>query len=171
MPNDTELVVFSQDDPRWGIKVYSNHNDHRQTMANSGLAPTLCASIVAALRDDTVDPWILAQLSMEWGTRTYCSGTSYSFFGKVAMHYDFSRFVNSGDIRKLKECLKTGGYAICNVRRTSPENHWRGLGDYILVHSYHDGRIYAYGFLGRRRSQSANRFVSELKRCFCYYPG
>lgn len=140
-------------------------------MANSGLAPTLCASIVAALRDDTVNPRTLAQLSMAWGCRTYAYGTSYSFFKNVAEHYRFRRFVQSRDIRQLKVCLKAGGYAICNVRNTSPESYWHDLGDYILVHNYHDGTIYAYGYRGRRRSQIANRFISDLRMCFCYYPG
>ena len=171
MTDNTGLTVFRQDDPRWGTRMYSSHNDHRQTMANSGIAPTLCASIVAAFRDDTVNPWTLARLSMEWRTRTYCTGTGYRFFGMVARHYHFSRFVESGDIRRLKECLRAGGYAICNVNASSPESHWRGLSDYILVHSYHDGTVYAFGFLGRRRSQPANSFISDMKRCFCYYPG
>ena len=140
-------------------------------MRSSGLAPTLCASIVAAFRDDTVDPWVLARLSMEWETRTYSSGTSWNFFQKVAEHYRFSRFVRSGDIRQLKACLKAGGYVICNVRNTGPGSYWHDLGDYILVHSYHDGTVYAFGILGRRRSQPVNGFVSDIRQCFCYYPG
>ena len=165
------LKVYNQKDQRWRNKIYSSHGDQHQTMASSGLAPTLCASIVAALRDDTVDPWTLAQLSMVWGCRTYASGTSYSFFKDVAEHYSFRRFVQSRDFRHLKTCLKAGGYAICHVKNVTPLDYWHDLGDYILVHSYHNGTVYAYGYRGRTQKQVANRFISDLKMCFCYYPG
>lgn len=170
MVNNTELIVFDQTDQRWGNRMYSTHNDPHQTMATSGLAPTLCASIVAALIDNTVDPWTLAQLSMAWGCRTHSYGTGWSFFQKVAEHYRFRRFVRSSDIRQLKACLRAGGYVICNVRN-SPWSYWHDLGDYILVHSYHNGTVYAFGFRGRRHGQPANSFISDLRMCFCYYPG
>ena len=170
MINNTRLIVFDQDDRRWRNRVYSSHNDPNQTMATTGIVPTLCASIVASLRDERVDPWYLAQLSMAWGCRTYSCGTEWVFFQKVAEHYRFRRFVRSNDVRQLKACLKAGGYAICKVK-DEPWGYWHDLGGYILVHRYHDGTFYAYGYHKRARKQVANRFISDLRMCFCYYPG
>ena len=75
---------FKQASKPWGPKMYSNHNDHSQTMANSGCGPTAMADIVYTLKDPSVDPWTLAQLSMQWGDRTDNSGTAWTFFRHVA---------------------------------------------------------------------------------------
>ena len=45
--------------------MYSNHNDHSQTMANSGCGPTAMADVVATLKDKNINPYDLAELSMQ----------------------------------------------------------------------------------------------------------
>ena len=103
---------FKQYDSRWGSKMYSNHNDKSQTMKSSACGPSSMADIVAQWWDKNATPWTLAQKSMEWGTRTYNSGTSSTFFRKCADLYKASKYQTSSNIDTVKKCLDAGGYVI-----------------------------------------------------------
>ena len=87
VPKFVQPVDYKQASKPWGPRMYSNHNDHSQTMANSGCGPTSAADVVATLKDKSVDPWTLAQLAMDWGDRTYSSGTAWSFFKYFTILY------------------------------------------------------------------------------------
>ena len=161
-------VDYKQGDPRWGKKMYSNHGDKSQTMANSGCGPTSCADVVATLKDKSVTPWTLAQLAMEWGDRTRNSGTSWSFFKHVANKYKFVKFVQSGNWSALKACLDAGGYVVCSMA----PGYWTKGGHFICAWRYDGTYTYANDpASSTRKRQKTAQFKKECKQYFCFYPG
>ena len=159
-------IDFKQESLPWRDYMYSSHGDMHQTMRTGGSAPTLCADIVATLKERNVDPWGLAQLSMEWGCRTYMSGTCYPFFAKVAQHYGFKKFVQTRDYDKLVDCLDAGGYVVCNT-----QGYWAPRGNYILVWGYDDKYVYCImAQKTKRYRQKIDEFKAQSKMYFCFYP-
>jgi hypothetical protein len=160
-------VDYKQRDKRWGSELYSSHNDSCQTIASSGSAPTLCADIVATLKDPAVTPPILARQALEWGCRTRMSGTAWDFFKKVAEYYQFRKFVQSGKWEALIKCLNAGGYAVCMMR----PGYWCKGGNYILAWKYDDKYVYAVdAWTKTKNKQLISDFVKESKMYFCFYP-
>ena len=160
-------VDYKQGDSRWGKKVYSSHGDKSQTMSNSGCGPTAAADVIATLVDPSVTPWTLAQLAMEWGDRTYNSGTAWSFFKHLADHFDFQKFIQTASIDALKACLDAGGYVVCSMG----PGYWTKSGHFICAWKYENGVIYANDpASGSRTHQSEKDFISQRKQFFCFYP-
>lgn len=158
---------FKQGAKPWGPKMYSNHNDPKQTMANSGCGPTAMADVVATLKDPTVDPWTLAQLAMEWGDRTYNSGTAWSFFKHVAEKYGFTKFIQSGSYSALQACLDAGGYVVCSMGK----GYWTSGGHFICAWKYDSSYTYANDpASSSRKKQKTAQFKKECKQYFCFYP-
>lgn len=137
---------FKQYDSRWASKMYSNHNDKKQTMKSSACGPTSMADIVAQWWDATVTPWDLAQLSMQWGTRTYGSGTSSTFFRKCAEKYQAKSYKTTSSIDAVKSCLDAGGYVIvCFGPGTSGKagyKKWTSGGHYCCIWGYSGDTFY-----------------------------
>ena len=160
-------VDYKQASKPWGPKMYSNHNDKSQTMANSGCGPTSMADVVATLKDKSVTPWTLAQLSMEWGDRTYNSGTAWSFFKHVADKYKFAKFVQSANYSALKACLDAGGYVVCSMK----PGYWTKSGHFICAWKYDGTYTYANDPASSSRTkQKTAEFKKECKQYFCFYP-
>lgn len=160
-------VDYKQGDSRWGKKMYSNHNDKGQTMANSGCGPTACADVVATLKDKAVTPWTLAQLAMEWGDRTYNSGTAWTFFKRVAEKYGFVKFVQTKSFDLLKACLDAGGYVVCSMA----PGYWTKSGHFICAWKYDSTYVYCNDpASSSRKKQKISAFKDESKQYFCFYP-
>ena len=163
----TQPVDYKQASKPWGPKMYSNHNDKSQTMANSGCGPTAMADIVATLIDKTATPWTLAQLAMEWGDRTYNSGTAWSFFPHVADYYHFDKMVQSKSLDALKKCLDSGGYVVCSMG----PGYWTKGGHFICAWKYDGAYIYCNDpASSTRKKQKISAFMNERKQFFCFYP-
>lgn len=163
----TQPVDYKQASKPWGPRMYSNHNDHHQTMANSGCGPTACADAIATLKDPSVDPWTLAQLSMDNGYRTYNSGTAWGFFKFIAEYYGFSKFIQSASYDALKACLDAGGYVVCSMK----PGYWTKGGHYICAWMYDSTYTYANDpASSSRKKQKTAQFKSECKQYFCFYP-
>jgi len=157
---------FKQYDSRWAKKMYSNHGDKSQTMKSSGCGPTAMADIVAKWWDEGVTPWTLAQLSMEWGTRTYSSGTSSTFFRKIATMYKASKYTTSSNIDTLRQCLREGGYVVACMGK----GYWTSGGHYICVWKYDDAYIYANDpASSSRKKQKIADFKKERKGYYCFW--
>ena len=166
-PKFKKPVDYKQAAKPWGPRMYSNHNDHSQTMANSGCGPTSCADVVATLKNPSVDPWTLAQLSMEWGDRTYNSGTAWSFFKHVANKYKFVKFVQSANYSALTACLDAGGYVVCSMKK----GYWTKQGHFICAWKYDKTYTYANDpASSTRKKQKTADFKKECKQYFCFYP-
>ena len=167
VPKFVQPVDYKQGDKRWGSKMYSNHNDKSQTMANSGCGPTACADVVATLKDKDVTPWTLAQLAMEWGDRTYNSGTAWGFFKHIANKYNFVKFVQSANYSALTACLDAGGYVVCSMK----PGYWTKQGHFICAWKYDSNYTYANDpASSTRKKQKTADFKAQCKQYFCFYP-
>lgn len=160
-------VDYKQGDSRWGKKMYSNHGDRGQTMANSGCGPTAMADAVAKLVNSNITPWTLAELAMEWGDRTYSSGTAVSFFKHIQQKYGFKKMVSSTGLATVKACLDAGGYVVC---RMGP-GYWTRGGHYICAWMYDSGYIYCCDPASSvRKQQKLDQFLKERKDFWCFWP-
>lgn len=167
MTDFVKPIIFYQDDRRWANSMYSCHNDKHQTMRTSGSGPTLMADIVATLIDPSVTPLDMAQLAIEWGDRTHTSGTSWSYFKHVFMHYNqFDKFIESCDYSKMTDCLDHGGYVICNLCDFDCHRN------YYLAWKYDDSYVYCISAQKIRKYDkvSCERFKASCRRYFCFYP-
>ena len=160
-------VDFKQASKPWGPRMYSNHNDHSQTMANSGCGPTAMADVVATLKDQSINPYDLAELAMQWGDRSYNNGTDWSFFKHIADYYNFTKFIQTKSIDALKACLDAGGYVVCSMAK----GYWTKSGHYICAWKYTATDIYCNDPASSKRThQKISAFMDERKQFFCFYP-
>ena len=158
---------FKQYDSRWGKKIYSNHNDPKQTMSSSGCGPTAAADVVAALKDSSITPWDLAQMAMAWGDRTYSNGTAWSFFTHLMTEFNFTKMIQSASVDALKACLDAGGYVVCSMG----PGYWTSGGHFICAWMYDTTYIYCNDpASAKRKKQKIVDFMKERKQFFCYYP-
>lgn len=161
----TKPKDYKQYDSRWGSKMYSNHNDKSQTMRNSACGPTSMADIVYTLKDKSIDPYDLAKLSMQWGTRTYSSGTSWDFFTKIQKHFSFKKMIATKSLETLKACLDAGGYAVCSMA----PGYWTKGGHFICAWKYDATYIYCNDpASSTRKKQKLTDFVKQRKQFFCF---
>lgn len=159
-------VDYKQYDSKWAKVMYSNHGDKSQTIKSSGCGPTAMADIVATLIDSAVTPATLADLSMQWGCRTYSDGTSWSFFPKIADHYGFSKYVKASTLAALKSCLDSGGYIVASMGK----GYWTNGGHFICVWKYEGGYIYANDPASSKRTkQKESDFIKQRKAFFCFW--
>lgn len=161
-------VDYKQGDSRWGKKMYSNHGDTSQTMANSGCGPTAMADIVATVKDKSKTPWTLAQLAMKWGDRTYNSGTAWAFMiPHIMEHFGFTKAIQTASWDTLAACLDAGGYAVCSMG----PGYWTKGGHFICAHRQDGKYIYCNDPASSTRvKQEISAFKNERKQYFCFYP-
>ena len=135
---------FKQYDSRWANKMYSSHNDKKQTMKSSACGPTAMAAIVAQWWDKSITPYDLAVMSMNWGTRTYDSGTSSAFFRKIHEKYG-GVYKTSYSTDYAKNWLLDGGYVVVcfgpgTKGKAGYQKFTRG-GHYCCLWAYEDGKF------------------------------
>lgn len=137
---------FKQYDSRWASKMYSNHGDKAQTMKSSGCGPTAMADIVAEWWDKSITPYDLALKSLEWGCRTYDSGTSGTFFKKCADFYKAKSYKTASGIDAVKTCLDEGGYVIvcfgAGTKGKAGYQKWTKGGHYCCIWGYKGDTYY-----------------------------
>ena len=160
-------VDYKQGAKPWGPWMYSNHNDPKQTMSNSGCGPTAAADVMATMVDKDIDPYDLAMMAVDWGDRSYNSGTNYSFFKHLADHYNFDKMIQTKSLDTLKACLNAGGYVVCSMG----PGYWTTGGHYICGWKYDSEKIYANDpASSKRKSQNQSDFKAQSKQYFCFYP-
>lgn len=159
---------YKQASKPWGPKMYSNHGDKNQTMANSGCGPTAMSDIVYTLKDNGVTPWTIAQLSMKWGDRSNNNGTNWTLFKPhCAEHYKFVKVVKTATLANMKACLDAGGYVVCSMG----PGYWTSGGHFITAWKYTDTDIYCNDPASSKRThQKTSQFMKERKQFFCFYP-
>ena len=166
---------FKQYDSRWATKMYSSHNDKSQTMKSSACGPTSMADIVAEWWDKDITPYDLAKLSMEWGTRTYNSGTSSTFFRKCHEKYG-GRYQTTSSLDTARNCLTDGGYVIvCFGTGKSGQpgyKKWTSGGHYCCMWGY-DGDTYYINDPASASSSRARGTKAEILNCrkgfYCFW--
>ena len=159
---------FKQYDSRWASKMYSNHGDKNQTMRSSACGPTSMADIVAEWWDSKITPYDLAVKSMDWGTRTYDSGTSSTFFRKCADLYKASKYVTTSNIDTAINCLRTGGYVVVCFGKSK----WTSNGHYCCLWKY-DGTNFYVNDPASAKSTRAKGTYNEVKAArkgfYCFW--
>ena len=168
VPDGVQPPNFKQYDSRWGTKMYSNHGDKSQTMKSSGCGPTAMADIVAAWWDSDCTPWTLAQKSMEWGTRTYNSGTSSTFFRKCASLYGASQYKTSSSIDAAISCLADGGLVVCcfgpGTKGKAGYQKFTKGGHYVCIWKW-DGSVFSVNDPASSSSARAKATMAEVQNC------
>ena len=161
-------VDYKQGDSRWGKKMYSNHGDTGQTMANSGCGPTAMADIVATVKDKSKTPYDLAKLAMKWGDRTYNSGTAWTFMIPHIMNeFEFTKAIQTANIDIVKACLDAGGYVVCSMG----PGYWTSGGHFICAWKYDATYVYCNDpASSTRKKQKLTDFVKQRKQFFCFWP-
>lgn len=175
-PDAFQPVNYKQGDSRWGKKMYSNHNDKSQTMANSGCGPTAMADIVATWWDVNVTPYDLAVKSMDWGTRTYDSGTSSTFFRKCADLYKASKYVTTSNTDTAIKCLNEGGYVVVCFGKGSSDKSWykkwASGGHYCCIWKW-DGTYFYVNDPASTKASRTKGGYEEIKNCrkgfYCFW--
>ena len=165
-PNAVKPVDYKQGDSRWGKKMYSNHGDKNQTMASSACGPTSMADIVATWWDKNITPYDLAVKSMNWGTRTYDSGTTSTFFRKCAELYKPSKYSTTSNIDSVIKCLNEGGYVIVcfgpGTKGKSSYQKWTKGGHYCCMWKW-DGQYFYINDPASSSSARAKGTYAEVK--------
>jgi len=161
-------VDYKQYDSRWGSKMYSNHGDKSQTMANSACGPTAMADIIATIKDKCTTPYDLAMLAIELGDRTYNNGTAWEFFiPHIMEHFGFTKAIKTATLAGLKACLDAGGYVVCSMG----PGYWTKGGHFICAWKYDKTYVYANDPASAKRTkQEITQFMQERKQFFCFYP-
>lgn len=158
-------VDYKQGDSRWGSKMYSSKGSKKQTMANSGCGPTAMADVVATLKDPSIDPYDLAQLSVANGHRSATGGTAWSFFPYIMEEFGFSEMIQTDSFATLQACLENGGYVVCSMG----PGYWTKGGHFICVWKVEDGYVYANDPAStKRKRQAKNDFIAQHKEYFCF---
>ena len=159
---------FKQYDSRWGKKMYSNHGDTSQTMANSACGPTAMADIVYTVKDKEQTPYTLAMLAVKLGDRTNNSGTAWDFFiPHIMEHFGFTKAIKTATLAGLKACLDAGGYVVCSMA----PGYWTKSGHFICAWKYDDKYVYCNDPASAKRTkQTITQFMKERKQFFCFYP-
>lgn len=167
---------FKQYDSRWASKMYSNHGDKSQTMRSSGCGPTAMADIVAEWWNKEATPWTMAEKSMDWGCRTYDSGTSSSFFRKCAQLYNASKYVTTSNVETAIQCLLSGGYVVvcfgAGTKGKSSYQKWTKGGHYCVLWKYADGEFYINdpASASAKRARGTKAEVQDARKGFyCFW--
>ena len=175
-PDAIQPIDFKQGDSRWGKKMYSNHKDKNQTMASSGCGPTAMADVVHQWWNKEVDPYTLAQYSMEWGTRTYNSGTSSTFFRKCAEKYKASKYSATSSTDTAIRCLNEGGYVVVCFGTGSKGKTWyqkwtKG-GHYCCIWRW-DGKYFHINDPASNKAARTKGSLEEVQNCrkgyYCFW--
>ena len=167
---------FKQYDSRWASKMYSNHGDKSQTMKSSACGPTSMADIVAEWWAVNITPYDLAKLSMDWGTRTYSSGTSSTFFKRCAERYKARKYQTTSSLETARKCLTEGGYVIvCFGTGKSGKpgyKKWTKGGHYCCIWGY-KGDTYYINDPASSSSARAKGTSAEITNCrkgfYCFW--
>lgn len=137
---------FKQYDSRWANKMYSNHNDPKQTMRSSACGPTSGADVVYTWWDKEATPYTIAQEALKWGCRTKDSGTTGSLFKKLSDKYSESKkYGTTKSLETAIKCLQSGGYVIVcfgpGTKGKPGYQKWTKGGHYCCMWAYENGKF------------------------------
>lgn len=175
-PNAVQPVNFKQGDSRWGKKMYSNHGDKSQTMATSGCGPTSASDIVHQWWDNSITPYDMALKALDWGCRTKNSGTTGSFFFKVANLYKASKYSTTSNIDNAIKCLNEGGYVVVCFGPGTKGKPWYQLhtkgGHYCVLWKW-DGEYFYINDPASSKAARAKSCYEDVKDCrkgfYCFW--
>jgi len=125
---------FKQCDKQWGQNSYNCGNT---TICSSGCGVSSAAMVLKFYGKD-VDPALMAQKSLEYGTRECGSGTAHSFFPKIAQEYGLKN-ENGISWARAMQLLNQGKPVIVSGSGSKP---FTRDGHYVVMTCYNtDGTI------------------------------
>lgn len=137
-------VDYKQNDSKWGSKKYTSTGQN-QTIASSGCGPTSGADIVATWWDSSITPVETCKMALDWGCRTANSGTTGSFFKKLANKYGASKYSTTSSLETVINCLDAGGYVVVcfgpGTKGKSSYQKWTKGGHYCVIWQW-DGKYF-----------------------------
>ena len=166
-----ECVYYCQWDKRWKSVMYSNHEDKKQTIGNSGCGPTSAAMILATWIDPAITPVQTCEDAQKHGYRTYSEGTSWGYFKHVFQAYSgFSKYIQTSSLETLKAAIRQGALAVCSMNNKDG-NFWTKGGHFIVAVGVDDAYIYANdpNKTSHPRKQELSKFKTCLKQAFIYW--
>lgn len=159
----THTRNYKQNDVKWSNVIYSkNRANTKQTIGNSGCAPTSAASIVG-LVDRAVTPVAMANYAIAKGDRRSTGGTDGTFFTHVGEKFGY-RVVETTNKSLFKHCLDSGGYVVCAFKAGS---WWTSCGHYSPCWHYDSKYYYVDNTISKIKIK---REISKLsKDCRAFY--
>ena len=142
---NTRTPNYKQFDSRWGNLYYGKDKTY-STYSEGGCGPTSMANVVAKMKNASVTPDVMGELSTSIGTRPKNSGTNGpTFFPAAAAKYGLSvTHYNKGSKGKTaKEGLEamkgnSGKYAVVHVG----SGKWSGGGHFMTIYGYDGTKVY-----------------------------
>lgn len=166
-----DCVYYCQWDSRWKNVMYSNHNDKKQTIGNSGCGPTSAAMILATWIDPSITPVETCADAQKNGYRTYESGTSWGYFPHVFKTYSgFQKYKQTGSLDVLKSAIREGALAVCSMNNKD-NSFWTRGGHFVTIVGVDDKYIYAFdpNKTSHPRKQELSKFKICMKQAFIYW--
>jgi uncharacterized repeat protein (TIGR02543 family) len=96
-----KIIFYDQTDSAWGRKIYSNHNDPKQTIGYTGCAPTTMAMIISTFKEKSITPDILSAYSVNNNYRIHEGGTDNAFAPAAASEYGLTAYAIACNKDKL----------------------------------------------------------------------
>ena len=129
-----EIPHLLQWDEGWGYQAYGE-----STIASSGCGPTCISMIVSGLTgDNTVTPYVMAELAKESGYMIEEGGTYAAFMQVGAEYYGLSVHESNESEDFMIEELSQGHPVVCNL---APGKYFTDVGHFIILTGYEDGLV------------------------------
>ncbi len=122
----------------WAKIMYSITGDKKQTIKSSGCGPTAACGPVERFTGKKTTPDMLCELALKWKCRTANSGTTTSFFRKLAEHCGLTCETTT-DENKVAEALRSGAYVVARMGK----GYWTKGGHYITLWKCDEKYFYA----------------------------
>lgn len=165
-------VDYKQYDSRWGKKIYSTHNDPKQTYSASACGPTSMADIIATVCDPSVTPPDMGALAISLGDRSWDNGTNWTFFKHVFERYSqFKKFVQTKSFETMRSCLNTGGYVVVSFGPGS-KSKWTKGGHFCCLWKDDGKYIYVNDPASASSSRAKGTYAEvqdAAKQYFCFW--
>lgn len=158
--------LFVQWDKRWGYATYGE-----SCMAISACGPTALSMVAYSLtRNDSIDPYSVAQYAMQNGYYVTNVGTAWTLMTEGAEHYGLSvgtsyRYTEE----QMKEILQNGGMIILSVGKGDFTVH---SGHFIVLYGYKDGKFQLndpFSYTNSSKLWTYDQLVNQTKNMWAYF--
>lgn len=158
--------LFVQWDKRWGYSIYGE-----DSMAISGCGPTALAMVAYSLtRNDQIDPYSVAQYSMQNGHYVNGVGTAWTLMTDGAAYFGLTATSSYKYTEaQLKEALEKGGMVIVSVGKGDFTVH---SGHFIVLYGYKNGKFQLndpFSYTNSSKLWDYETLANQSKNMWIYY--
>ncbi len=160
-------IDYKQYADKWKNKLYTNTGNPKYTMSYSGCGPTSAAMVLSTFVDKKINPWDVAQLSLQNGFRVENEGTAWALFGWLAKKYNLDFYQTSSTGEAVKALQGGNALAVCIM---GPGYFTTG-GHYILAYDVDkDGNILVNDPISPYRVKASRSvFIQQCQQYFIFY--